>query len=80
MRQLQHVLAVLLAGAVFMHAGAASAALGNAKSGLEAAGKVDLDGFEPGAPQSFKTDTEVDLPFDRSIVTVSDAQPGENML
>lgn len=56
-------------------AGSASAALGSAESGLEATGSVDLDGFG-GAPGSFDIETEIDLPFDRSIVTVSDALPG----
>lgn len=56
-------------------AGSASAALGSAESGLEAIGGVDLDGLG-GAPGSFSIETEVDLPFDRSIVDVGDAVPG----
>lgn len=76
MQPIKPILTALFCTAVLACSTTASAALGNAKSGLEAAGKVDLDGFGPNAPQSSKIDTEIDLPFDQSVVTVADAQPG----
>ena len=76
MQPIKPIFTALFCAAVLAYSATASAALGNAKSGLEAAGKVDLDGFGAGAPQSSKIETETDLPFDRSIVTVADAQPG----
>lgn len=76
MQPIRPLFVILLFAATSLPAGTANAALGNAKSALEATGRVDLDGFGPAAPISFETDAEVDLPLDRSIVTVADAQPG----
>ena len=38
------------------------------QSGLESLGRVDLDSFGPSAPLSNKQETEITLPFPRSIV------------
>jgi len=48
----------------------------DATSGIEARGRVDVDGFAPTPPLSTHTESEVIQPFTRSVVSVADAQAG----
>lgn len=48
----------------------------DATSGIEARGRVDVDGFGPAAPLSIRSETEAIQPFTRSIVSVTDSHGG----
>lgn len=55
----------------------AAAVLNNVTAGLQATGKLDLDGIGPQPPFSGPIDdTELTLPFTRSVVSVTDDQSG----
>lgn len=70
------VIASLLASTSLLYGGPAAAVLVE-NSGLEVRAVVDSDGrLGPAVPFSTKTESEIDLPFDRSIVSASDALAG----
>jgi hypothetical protein len=70
------ILASLVAASASLYSTHAGALPSDVLSGLEARGLVDLDSFGSNPPLSSKIETETTLPLTRSIVSVSDSQPG----
>ncbi len=75
MHRTRQLVALFTLTALPFVSGPAAAVLTGEISGLEATGRVDLDGFGPQPPVSNTLDTEF-APFARSIVSVSDTLPG----
>jgi hypothetical protein len=75
MNRTRQLVALFALTALPFVSGPAAAVLTGEISGLEATGRVDLDGLGPQPPLSNKVATEF-APFVRSIVSVTDSSAG----
>lgn len=76
MHRVQLLSLALIVGAALVMAPAARALPSGATSGIEARGQVDVDAFGPAPALSSLIETEATQPFQRSVVSVADSQPG----
>jgi hypothetical protein len=66
---------IALAAIAFLQSGMASAVLVN-NVGLEVRALVDTDAFGPNAPLANAIESEIDLPYDRSVVSIAGGTTG----